>query len=599
MIDTSAGRAAPIAWKRKGVLTAITLLFLIWAAAFVYHASFVAIDGQRYFSLFDDAMISMRYAWNLAHGSGLVWNEGQRVEGYTNLLMVMFMAIPNLLFEKRISALAVQLLGIILMVGNAYLAASIAAVLNEVRSQYEDNLSGLLVFAGTLAYYPLAFWSLMGMETGLLTFLILLAVLAAVRYSISPRTKYMLTTAVVLGLGFLARPDSLVASLVIIAFTATIPRGGRHNMRLAMLRALTMIGALSIFIVAQLVFRVAYYQEWLPNTYVLKLVGMPLSLRLENGLGFIKPLLYSAIPAALLLVAGAIARPDRWTIMFVTLAASLLGYQLWIGGEPWPYWRILAPSFPLILIVMVNGSSFLAKLLRQPSRASIAPRAVLALFGLYLMSWPFLTVNPRLSTGIGPADLVVIVFGAASLGLGVILHGTAFIRSRACVPVVTTVLTALALVSFNLDFLPEVIFRVRPYTVAENIEMVNRAIAISEVTTPEASVGVFYAGAIPYYTGLLAIDFLGRSDEYVARLSPDITGATGWYGMTSVPGHNKYDLWYSIARLTPTYIQGARWGRQNLTGWVERAYVTKEYSGVQLTLKRNDPSVLWRLLPPD
>jgi hypothetical protein len=26
-------------------------------------------------------MISMRYAWNVSHGSGLVWNPGERVEG--------------------------------------------------------------------------------------------------------------------------------------------------------------------------------------------------------------------------------------------------------------------------------------------------------------------------------------------------------------------------------------------------------------------------------------------------------------------------------------------------------------------------------------
>ncbi len=31
-------------------------------------------------------MILMRYAYNLAHGNGLVWNPGERVEGITNPL---------------------------------------------------------------------------------------------------------------------------------------------------------------------------------------------------------------------------------------------------------------------------------------------------------------------------------------------------------------------------------------------------------------------------------------------------------------------------------------------------------------------------------
>src|SRR6187401_920414 len=37
----------------------------------------------------DDALISLRYAQNLLHGNGLVWNPGERVEGYTNFLFVL------------------------------------------------------------------------------------------------------------------------------------------------------------------------------------------------------------------------------------------------------------------------------------------------------------------------------------------------------------------------------------------------------------------------------------------------------------------------------------------------------------------------------
>lgn len=38
----------------------------------------------------DDAYISYRYAWNLAHGHGLVYNPGEVVEGYTNFLWTIF-----------------------------------------------------------------------------------------------------------------------------------------------------------------------------------------------------------------------------------------------------------------------------------------------------------------------------------------------------------------------------------------------------------------------------------------------------------------------------------------------------------------------------
>src|SRR5438105_2557104 len=35
--------------------------------------------------IIDDAYISFRYAWNFAHGQGLVFNPGEHVEGFTNL----------------------------------------------------------------------------------------------------------------------------------------------------------------------------------------------------------------------------------------------------------------------------------------------------------------------------------------------------------------------------------------------------------------------------------------------------------------------------------------------------------------------------------
>src|SRR5262249_43827913 len=42
--------------------------------------------------LVDDAFISFRYALNLARGQGLVFNPGERVEGYTNFLWTVLLA---------------------------------------------------------------------------------------------------------------------------------------------------------------------------------------------------------------------------------------------------------------------------------------------------------------------------------------------------------------------------------------------------------------------------------------------------------------------------------------------------------------------------
>ena len=41
----------------------------------------------------DDAFISFRYAENLANGQGLVFNPGERVEGYSNPLWTVLFAV--------------------------------------------------------------------------------------------------------------------------------------------------------------------------------------------------------------------------------------------------------------------------------------------------------------------------------------------------------------------------------------------------------------------------------------------------------------------------------------------------------------------------
>ena len=42
----------------------------------------------------DDSFISYRYAANLAAGHGLVFNHGEWVEGYSNPMWVLILAVP-------------------------------------------------------------------------------------------------------------------------------------------------------------------------------------------------------------------------------------------------------------------------------------------------------------------------------------------------------------------------------------------------------------------------------------------------------------------------------------------------------------------------
>lgn len=89
----------------------IIILFIAWSSFFIFKSSFLA-DGTRYFCFFDDAMISMRYAWNVSHRIGLVWNEGETVEGFTNMLMTLYMSVWTFFLDKKYAVLAVQISGI-------------------------------------------------------------------------------------------------------------------------------------------------------------------------------------------------------------------------------------------------------------------------------------------------------------------------------------------------------------------------------------------------------------------------------------------------------------------------------------------------------
>ena len=110
---------------RNSFFGLIVLGFFYYAYRYILASSFI-IDGQRIYVLFDDAMISMRYAYNLVHGLGLVWNAGERVEGFTNPLWVGFMALFHLLpIPLTKMSLAIQISGAVFLAANLFFVRGI------------------------------------------------------------------------------------------------------------------------------------------------------------------------------------------------------------------------------------------------------------------------------------------------------------------------------------------------------------------------------------------------------------------------------------------------------------------------------------------
>lgn len=522
--------------RRLTVLGGLTaVLYTMWAVPFMLESSLVAIDGKRYYGLFDDAMISLRYAWNFTHGIGLVWNAGERIEGYTNLLWTLVMSVFTGLLDKVSAVLAVQITGLVIVLACCAAAWKLAQRVSAELPEQDRLLLSIGVALLTLTYYPLSYWTLTGMETGLLTLVLAASLLALEAYARKRTRGGLLLLALLLGLAYLTREDSAIYAVPILLYAATLPKSDTESARPGVL--LPGLGLFVLFLIGREAFRLLYYGDILPNTYYLKLSGMPVADRLRDGLGFTS--LYLITHALLLGVAaaGCLLKPDRRKMLYLVLVAMPIVYQIWTGGDPVRIWRMMTPAQPAAAVLFAMG---VAELFRR-ARAPLSNAKSARLFGY---------------------------------------------------------LNALAIVTVNLIFTPYIVFHERWFPLDFYNVRLNAAAALNEVTGKDATVAVLAAGVVPYYTGLRAHDMLGRTDSYIASLPADLSGAVGWGGMRSVPGHNKYDLDYSIKQLRPTYVEASAWGGQDITAWMSTYYERATYKGVELWLLKGSPDVKWELLQP-
>lgn len=502
------------------LLGTLAVLYVAWATSFLIRSS-IETDHGRYFCLFDDAMVSLRYAWNFAHGDGLVWNPGERVEGTTCFLFTLVMSLGALFLDKSAAALFVQLIGIPLVLCVALMAHRLA------RSLGATPALGLITAASVLAYYPLSYWSLMGMETGFFSALAMAALLLSMRLGAESRSSWPL--GLLLGLMFATRPDAAVPAAVILGFRAAWIL--IHHRRPAALKPWLLEAALFAGIALGLtLFRLAYYGEPLPNTYALKMGGWPLASRLENGWRFVQPFLETSRYLILLAFCSVVLHRDRRRLLLFCFAASVIACQIWVGGDAWSYWRLLVPSVVALAVLSVDGASELVRRLPRPER-------------------PWLTVGFSLACSAG------------------------------------------AIAAANRPFIDELTLENPAYMVKLNRRSVKAGLELSRYADPKASVAVMAAGAMPYYSGLRGVDVLGKTDRHIARLDRAPAPCE-----TVTPGHNKYDLHYSIGKLRPDVIYDgltrARY-QPGIFEFVKQHYVQRG----SFWFRRDSRHVHWDRLP--
>ncbi|MEX2658830.1 MAG: hypothetical protein WD232_03960 [Acidimicrobiales bacterium] len=530
---TTGADAAPSSRRALWLTLAVSLCSSL---AFVWRSGF-EVDGERYFSLFDDGMISLTYARTLAEGHGLVWFPGaDQVEGYTNLAWTLWMALLHLVPVPTAKvSLLVMLSGVGVLLADLVVVRAIARrVLSGL-----PHAAALAVWLVALSY-PLVYWTLRGMEVGLVALLISCAVLLALRLRDRFSAGDVALLALVMVLGALTRTDAIAPLGLVALFAAWQPARGR------VVVAATGIGGLAAAFAGHTLFRIAYYDEALPNTYYLKLGGVELGERLTRGvaaLGYSTALqLWAGLAFAVLLLVLH-RRPDPAVWLLAAVFAVQAAYSMYVGGDAWEWMgysnRYLATGLPVLMTLAAGGIAAVVAAPRPLQHRAAAALAVVASVVVALQlrqTWlplRLLQAEPR-SAGLAVVATVLVPL--------VVVAAT---RIRWSPGPAAALLAAAVVLAANGQAFGEWV-STGGAAVPDDARMARYALALRDSTEPDAVIAVVWAGALPYFSERPAVDLLGKSDPVIAHLPPR--------DVPLRPGHTKWDYDYSILALQPDVV---------------------------------------------
>ncbi len=473
-------------YSQKVVFIIIGVYF-IYALLFIWNTSY-EIEGSRYFSLLDDAMISMRYAENFAKGNGPYFNSGgEKVEGYTNPLWMLIMTGVHLLpVEKQYTSLFMQLLGAVLMAFNLFFVAKLAHLMSKGK-KYVVYTAVLL----TASFLPLNVWSLGGMEVAALVPLTTAA--AYYLYLSVKHQRHYYQIIWLTALGAALRPDYLL--LMTAFYFVAVSFVGTRNKKFENI----FLTALFLVIFLMFSFRLYYYDDFLPNTYYLKMTGYTWYLRITRGFFSFISLGYIWFWLLLFwLYKDKRANYHSYIFIFV-IPAVMIVYNIYIGGDAWDWWnganRFICTVLPLIFIIFADFE--FEHLIKYETLATPGKTGELR-FPKFVVLLTVLFVN------------VFILFNSWE----------------------------------------EVFLLKEPLLMKDNKKMTILALEAERILPKDATATLATAGVAPYYLDRKIIDILGKNDKHIARIQGRVKKGFGKYDGFQ-PGHNKWDYSWSIGHLQP------------------------------------------------
>ena len=315
----------------------------------------------------DDAFISFRYAKNLFLNQEMVFNIGEApVEGYSNFLWVMWMTLSFVLnietvFFSKVSGLIFCHLSVLILYKLAF------------RISKSKDLSYIVILFYVLTP-NIALWSVGGLETSLFTCLLLVSVYFFI-LDISVRKNHIikLSPFSFLLLSLTRHEGAVLFALTLIFFTYILIKSKEININRRILLLFCYGGSFIITYSPYILWRIAYYNNILPHTFVAKQTGFDLILIIER-LIFYLPVIIFLLPPFFIIVFYCIKRSNyriknenQQYIILIILSLSIIILLLtsWMPG-----FRFTVPVIPLVYLVLPKPLNFLLTTYRNKFKLS-------------------------------------------------------------------------------------------------------------------------------------------------------------------------------------------------------------------------------------
>ena len=327
-----------------------TLVILLVLALLCAWTVMAELTNARAFNGYcnDDAYIAFTYAKNFNNEKGLVFHAGERVEGYTNFLWLIFLA-PWMKWLPTVDVSTIAIFwGACFSV--AVLILTYLLGYQERKHHWTNLVAPLLLSLDNTFHY----WSVSGLENAMQTALVLLAFL----FLFGNRKRSALFSGIAFAIATMTRPDSGVFWAVAIAallLRALRPGGTGFSLK----DLLQLSGGFLLILVPYGAWKIYYYGDLLPNTFYLHTGDR--GVRIAKGSAYLFRFLENRFYLPLL---GALALLAGYSFRRAVLLLSVLGfcfYTVWIGGDFFPGSRFYYVILPLIYLLMQDAAAWIAQ----------------------------------------------------------------------------------------------------------------------------------------------------------------------------------------------------------------------------------------------